>query len=255
MRVQVLATVAAVGAVHLMVSATAAQAAELKALFPVTLTYTANQVIPEFEKDTGHNVAIIYSTAGMVTTGVRNGVAADVAITAAPQIDSLRNEGKIVPGSSIILAKVGVGVFVSKGHPKPDISSVEALKASLLSAKSIVYSDPAAGGPVGIYIAKLLDQLGIGEQMKPKTRFTQGGEANHTLAVNGEADFGFNMINEILADVRVDLVGPLPPPVQYYTTFGAGLVSHSTQQDAGRALIRFLSSPSTIAVMRMRGFE
>jgi molybdate transport system substrate-binding protein len=254
MRVQVLATVAIVGTLHLIGGATA-QGAELKALFPVTLTYTANQVIPEFEKDTGHKVTITYSTAGVVTTSVRTGVAADVAVTAASQIDSLRNEGKIVPGSSTILAKVGVGVFVPKGHPKPDVSSVEALKASLLSAKSIVYTDPTAGGPVGIYVAKLLDQLGIGEQMKPKTRVTQGGEANHTLAVNGDAELGFNMINEILADARVDLAGPLPPPVQNYTVFAAGLISLSTQQEAGRTLIHFLSSPSTVAVMRMRGFE
>jgi molybdate transport system substrate-binding protein len=175
-------------------------------------------------------------------------------VTTAPQIDSLQSEGKIVPGSSVILAKVGVGIFVSKGHPKPDVSSVEALKAALLAAKSIVYTDPAAGGPVGIYIAKLLDQLGIGEQMKAKTRLTPGGEANHTAVVDGEADFGFNMINEMRADPRLELVGPLPQAVQYYTAFAAGLVSKSTQQDAGRALIRFLSSPSTIAVMRMRGF-
>jgi molybdate transport system substrate-binding protein len=254
MRVQVLAIVAVVEAVHLIGSATV-QEAELKALFPITLTYTANQVIPEFEKGTGHKVMITYSTAGAVTTSVRMGVAADVAVTAAPQIDGLQNEGKIVPGSSTILAKVGVGLFVPKGHPKPDISSAEALKASLLSAKSIVYSNPALGGPVGIYMAKLLDQLGIDEQMKPKTRLSQGGEAVHTVAVDGEADFGFNMINEILADARLDLVGPLPPPVQDYTVFAAGLVSLSTQQDAARALIRFLSSPSTIAVMRMRGFE
>jgi molybdate transport system substrate-binding protein len=166
MRVQVLAVVACIGTVHLAGSAPV-QGAELKALLPISLTYVANQVIPDFEKDTGHKVTITYSTAGVVTAGVRKGVAADVAVTAAPQINDLQNEGHIVPGSSSIFAKVGVGVFVGKGHPKPDISSVEALKASLLSARSIVYSNPAAGGPVGIYMAKLIDQFGIGERRRP----------------------------------------------------------------------------------------
>jgi molybdate transport system substrate-binding protein len=221
MRIQALSIVACVGVVHLAGGATA-QGAELKALLPISLTHVANQVIPDFGKDAGHKVTITYSTAGMVTASVRKGVAADVAVTAAPQINDLQNEGHIVPGSSSVLAKVGVGVFVGKGHSKPDISSVEALKASLLSARSIVYSNPAAG---------------------------------HAPAANGEADFGFNMINEILADARVELVGPLPPSVQNYTVFAVGLVSHSAQQDAGRALIHFLTSPSTIAVMRMRGFE
>lgn len=137
---------------------------------------------------------------------------------------------------------------------KPDVSSADALKASLLST-TIVYTDPAAGGPVGIYVAKLLDRIGIGAAMKSKTKLTNGGEANQTAVVDGEGEIGFNMINEILIDPRVELVGPLPSPLQDYTTFAAGIVSTSTQQVAGRALIGFLSSPDTLAVMRKLGFE
>jgi molybdate transport system substrate-binding protein len=230
-----------------------ADAAEIKALFPVTLGPTADQVIPQFEKSSGHKVTITYGTAGAVTASVRRGDPTDVAITAAPQIEDLERQGKIV-GGGVILAKVGIGVFVRKGAPRPDISSANALKTSLLAA-TIVYTDPAAGGPVGIYVAKLLDQLGIGTAMKPKTKLTKGGEANQTAVVNGESEIGFNMINEILIDPRVDLVGPLPPPIQDYTTFAAGIIATSTEQGAGRALIGFLSSPDTFAVMRKLGFE
>ena len=113
----------------------------------------------------------------------------------------LERQGKIV-GDRVILAKVGIGLFVRRGAPKPNISSADALKSSLL-AVTIVYTDPAAGAPGGIYVAKLLDQLGIGAAMKPKTKLTRGGEANLNAVVDGEAEIGFNMINEILSDPRV----------------------------------------------------
>jgi molybdate transport system substrate-binding protein len=237
----------------MMASAGMADAAEIKALFAETFRPTTAQVIPQFEKSSGHKVTLAFGTAGAVTARIQNGEPADVAVTAAPQIDNLERQGKIV-GDRVILAKVGIGVFVRRGAPKPDISSADALKASLL-AVTIVYTDPAAGGPAGIYVAKLLDQLGIGAAMKPKTKLTRGGEANQNAVVDGEAEIGFNMINEILIDPRVELVGPLPPTVQNYTTFAAGIVGTSTQQDAGRALIGFLSSPEILAVMRKLGFE
>jgi molybdate transport system substrate-binding protein len=109
-------------------------AAEIKALFPVTLRPTAAQVIPQFEQLSGHKVTIVYGTAGAVTASVQKGETADVAITAAPQIDDLERQGKIASGR-VLLAKVGVGVFVRRGAPKPDISSPDALKASLLAAR------------------------------------------------------------------------------------------------------------------------
>jgi molybdate transport system substrate-binding protein len=213
----------------------------------------ATQIIPQFEKSSGHKVTITFGTAGSVTASVQKGESADVAITAAPQIDDLERQGKIA-GGRVVLAKVGIGVFVRKGAPRPDITSVESLKASLLTA-TIVYTDPSAGGPAGIYVAKMLDQLGIAAAMRPKTKMTRGGEANNTAVVDGEGEIGFNMINEILVDPRVDLVGPLPPAIQDYTTFAAGIVAASTQHDAARALIGFLSSPDTLVVMKKLGFE
>jgi molybdate transport system substrate-binding protein len=236
----------------MMASAGMADAAEIKALFPGTLRPMATQVIPQFEKSSGHKMTIAYATAGAVTARIQKCEPADVAITAAPQIDDLVRHGKIIGGR--VLAKVGVGVFVRKGAPKPNISSADAFKASVL-VTTIVYTDPAAGGPVGIYVAKLLDRLGIATAMKPKTKVTSGGEANNNAVVDGEAEIGFNMINEILIDPRVDLVGPLPPPIQDYTTFAAGIVATRTKQDAGRALIDFLSSLDMLAVMRKLGFE
>lgn len=230
-----------------------AKAAELKGLFPGSLKETVAAVVPQFERSSGNKVTVVFSTAGAVATKVRNGEPADLAISSAQQIAELQKQGKVVTSQGI--AKVGVGVLIRKGAPKPDISNVDALKATLLSAKAISYTDPALGGPVGIYVAQLLDQLGIGAAMKSKTKLSGPGAAVGTTVVNGEADLGFIMVNEILADPRVELVGPLPKSVQKYTQFAAGVVATSMQQDVAKALSRYLASSSTLAIMKKLGFE
>jgi molybdate transport system substrate-binding protein len=232
----------------------AANAAEIKALLPLSLNYAAMEVVPSFVQATGHKVMVAYGTAGAVAGKVRNGDAADVLVSSAAQIDDLQKTGKIAAGT-IGVAKVGVGALVRKGAPRPDMSSVESFKAAVLAAKAISYTDPALGGPAGIYMAKLFDQLGVAEQVRPKTKLSGPGDAVSTTVVNGEAEIGFIMINEIIADPRVDFVGPLPQPIQDYTSFKAGLVAGSVQPQAGRALIEALSSPGALSVMTRLGFE
>lgn len=233
----------------------AAAADEITVLFPGSLKHANAQLIPQFEQSSGNKVNAIYSTAGAVAKKVGDGEAADAAVSGAGAMDKLTKEGKLLPGSTTAIIKVGAGAMVRKGGAKPDISTVERLKAALLAAKAISYTDPALGGPVGIYIGKLMDKLGIGPQMKPKTRLSGPGAAVSTTVVNGEADIGFIMVNEILADPRVDFAGPLPQPVQYYTTFTGGVVAASKHQDAARAFVAFLSSPANRAALEKLGFE
>jgi molybdate transport system substrate-binding protein len=232
-----------------------AAADEITAFFPGSLKHANAQLIAQFERSSGNKVNAIYGTAGAVANKVRNGEAADVAVSAASAMEQLTKQGKLLSGSTAALVKVGAGAMVRKGAAKPDISTIEHLKTALLAAKAISYTDPALGGPVGIYIGKLMDRLGIGPQMKLKTKLSGPGEAVSTTVVNGEADIGFIMINEILADPRVDFAGPLPQPVQYYTTFTAGIVAASKHQDAARAFIGFLSSPASGGVLEKLGFE
>ncbi len=233
----------------------AAAAAEIKALFPGSLKYANAQLIPQFERSSGNKVSASYSTAGAVANNVRSGEAADVAVSAAGAMDQLMKDGKLVSSSTDAIIKVGAGALVRKGAPKPDISTVERLKAALLAAKAISYTDPALGGPVGIYIGKLMDQLGIGAEMKLKTKLSGPGDAVSTTVVNGQADIGFIMINEILADPRVDFAGPLPQQIQYYTTFTGGVVATSKHQDTARAFVTFLSSPASRLALEKLGFE
>jgi molybdate transport system substrate-binding protein len=211
-------------------------------------------LIPEFEESSGHKVTAAYGTAGAVADRVQKGEAADIVISSVPMIDRLQAQGKVVSGDRVIIAKVGVGAFVRKGTAKPDISSVDAFKRSMLAAKSIAYPDPAGGGASGIYVASLLERLGIAAEMKPKTKLSTLGTLYVSVA-SGEVEIGFNQVSEILAQPTIELAGPLPPEIQNYTQFLPGVVTGSSQANAARALVTFLYSPAAKTVLKTKGFE
>ena len=199
-------------------------------------------------------MTVAYGTAGAVADRVQNGEAADLVINSVAMIDRLQAQGKVVTGDRVIIAKVGVGAFVRKGAAKPDISSTDAFKRSMLAAKLIAYPDPAGGGASGIYVASLLERLGIAAEMKPKTKLSTLG-ALYSSVASGEVEIGFNQISEILAQPTVELADPLPPPIQNYTQFAPGIVIGSSQIEAGGALVTFLSSPAAKTVLKAKGFE
>jgi molybdate transport system substrate-binding protein len=232
-----------------------AGAAEIKLLCAVALHPAVDALIPDFEKFSGHKVSVDYGTAGAVADRVQKGEAADVVISSVPMIDRLQAQGRVVAGDRVTIAKVGVGAFVRKGTAKPDISSADAFKRSMLAASSIAYPDPAGGGASGIYVASLLERLGIAEEMKPKTKLLPPTEVLYGSVASGDVEIGFNQVSEILAQPTVELAGPLPAAIQNYTQFRPGIVTGSSQADAGRALVTFLYSPPAQAVLKAKGFE
>jgi len=232
-----------------------ASAAEIKLLCAVALHPAIDALIPDFEKSSGHKVSVDYGTAGAVADRVQKGEAADVVISSLPMIDRLQAEGKLVAGDGVIIAKVGVGAFVRKGTAKPDISSADAFKRSMLAARSIAYPDPAGGGASGIYVARLLERLGIEGEMKPKTKLLPPTEVLYGSVASGDVEIGFNQVSEILAQPTVELAGPLPAAIQNYTQFAPGIVTGSSQADAGKALVTFLYSPAAQTVLKAKGFE
>jgi molybdate transport system substrate-binding protein len=232
-----------------------ATAAEIKLLSAVALHPAIDALIPDFEKSSGHKVTVAYGTAGGVAERVQRGESVDLVISAAPRIEQLQAQGKVAAGDRIVIAKVGVGAFVRKGAAKPDVSSAEAFKRSMLAARSIAYPDPAGGGASGIYVASLLERLGIAGDMKPKTRLLPPTKALYESVASGDVGIGFNQISEILAQPTVEFAGPLPPPIQNYTQFTPGIVTGSNQADAAKALVMFLSSPPAQAVLKAKGFE
>jgi molybdate transport system substrate-binding protein len=231
-----------------------ARADEIKLQCAVALHPAVDALLPDFEKSSGHKVTVAYGTAGAVADRVQKGEPVDLIITSLPMIDRLQAQGKVGTGDRVIIAKVGVGAFVRKGATKPDISSADAFKRSMLAAKSIAYPDPAGGGASGIYVASLLERLGIAAEMKPKTRLSTL-EALYASVASGDVEIGFNQVSEILAQPTVELVGPLPPAIQNYTQFAPGIVTGSSHAEAGGALITFLSSPAAQTVLKAKGFE
>ena len=192
--------------------------------------------------ETGHKVIVDNDTVGALDKRIEAGEAFDLAVLTPGAIDSLAKKGKFVPGSARNLARVGVGVVVKEGTPKPDISSVEAFKQALLAAKSIAYIDPAAGGSSGIYVAGLLDKLGIAAQMNPKAKLIAGGAVAAHIA-RGEAELGIHQISEILPVKGIALVGPLPAEIQNYTVYAAAIGASAKEPDAANALLKALAGP------------
>jgi molybdate transport system substrate-binding protein len=234
------------------VSGTAA--AEIKVLTAGAFKQVVLALIPDFEKQTGHKVTVDNDTAGGLKKRIEGGEAFDVAVITPGVVDDLIAKGKIAAGSRVNLASVGVGVVVKEGAPKPDVSTVEAFKRALLAAKSVAYIDPASGGSSGIYIDKLLDRLGIADQIRPKAKLKQGGHVAD-LIVSGEAELGIHQISEIVPVKGASLVGPLPKEIQNTTTYAAGLSASAKDKIAADALIKALAGPAAAALLKSKGMD
>jgi molybdate transport system substrate-binding protein len=231
-------------------------AAEVKVLSAIAVKSALDDLSGTFERSTGNKMTVSYATAGEVIKRIQAGESADVTILPKPRVDELVQQGKILPGSAKSFASAAVGVAVRTGAPKPDISSPDALKRSLLGAKSISYADPAKGGASGVHFAAVLERLGIAEQMKPKTKLVPGPEAPE-LAARGEVEIAVTMVPEILPVRGADLVGPLPQELQNKTAFAyiAGILTESKQPDAAKALVQCISSPAAASVVISKGLE
>ncbi|SHN75464.1 molybdate ABC transporter substrate-binding protein [Bradyrhizobium erythrophlei] len=240
-------------------SGVTAGAAEIRVLASGSLKGALSQLAPDFQKSSGNMATIEYGPAGATTGRIQKNDAADVVIVSRSQIEKLQSSGKVLPENLVNIAGIALGVAIRKGAPKPDVSSVEAFKRSLLSARSIGYRDPATGSTSGTYAANLLERLGLAEDLKPKLRLdrTEGDvPENVFLAVaRGEIEMQIGQITEIVIAPGVELAGPLPGEIQNTTVMAAGVVATSKEPEAARAFIRFISSPAARSVLKATGFQ
>lgn len=219
---------------------------EIKVMTSAAFKEAYLELVPEFERATGHKVVTLWVPSVQMMRRLKGGETVDLVILSAASLDELIQAGII--SNRIDLAQSGVGVAVKAGAPRPDISSGEALKRAVLAARSIVYST----GPSGIYLAGLFQRMGIADQIKSRIKQSQGEPAGAVVA-RGEAEIGFQQMSELLPVPGIDLVGPLPADVQQITVFSAGLHMAAKEPDAARALARFLAAPAAAPVIRKKG--
>jgi molybdate transport system substrate-binding protein len=243
------------GALFALIGASVSNAAEIKLLSPVAMRGVIPDLSRQFEQASSNQLTVEYATVGTVLERLRKSEPADVAILTGPQMDELQKQGKIKAGSQADFAQVGVGVFVRAGAPKPDISSVDAFKRTLVKAKSISYGDPAGGGVSGTHMASLIERLGISPELKPRTHLFPNSQDVLKSVAKGENEIGFGLTSDTELITGVELVGGLPGEIQSLTVYAAGIVAGTNQADAAKAFMSFLRSPATQAVLKSKGFE
>jgi molybdate transport system substrate-binding protein len=230
----------------------AADAAELKLQVSNALKTTMEELAPQFEKASGHKLVIEFGAAAEIKTAIQKGAAVDVAILTSAVTDDLIKEGKLAAAGRADIARAGAGVAARKGAAKPDISTTEAFKHAMLEAKSIAY---VAAGATAPYILSVFDRLGIADQVKPKLKPQPTSNPAAKAVANGEAELGITQISEILPYAGAELVGPMPPELQLYTVFPATVAANTKEADAAKALIKFLTAPAAIAVLKAKGLS
>jgi molybdate transport system substrate-binding protein len=257
MKIRSFVAAANIGVMFLLMLGIKAEAAELKVLSAFGMQSVLEDLGPKFERATGHKLTLAFATGGATVKRVQDGEAADVVITLRPGIDTLVKDGKAPAGSMTVLARSGIVVIVRKGAPKPDVSSPDALKRTLLAAKSISYVNPASGGASGIHFAKVLDRLGIANEMKSKTVFPnpQTPAAVGVVVANGEAEIGVHIVQEVISVAGIEIVGPLPGDLQNTIVFAAAIMGGTESAEAAKALVSFLRTPEAAAVIKTKGME
>lgn len=238
-------------AIAMVISMSTVHAAEVKVMAVNAVKDSYVELISAFEKSSGHRVTTIWGGSDSIAKRVSGGEVVDIVFNTAPNIDKLILAGKLVAGSRADFAKSSIGVAVRSGLPKPDISSGEAVKRAVLSAKSVAYSSGASG----FYLAELFQKMGIADQIKDKVKQPASGAQIGELVASGEADLGFQQVSELLHVKGIDYLGPLPADIQNITVFSIGLHTAAHASDAAKALVKFLTGPEAGQIIKKTGME
>jgi molybdate transport system substrate-binding protein len=214
-----------------------------------------HELATAFTGATGHRVLFTVGTVREIQDKLSGSGRPDVVVLPAAALDGVEHAAELRPGTRIDLARVGIGVAVRAGAPLPDVSSVDALRKTLLAARSIAHPDPLGGGFAGAQIARMFAHLGIAEALKPKITLAYAFTGGVTQVADGDAEIGLFNISEILPVKGVTLVGPLVPELQSYITFSAALHAGSAAPGPAAGFLRWLSDPNARDAWRRAGFE
>jgi molybdate transport system substrate-binding protein len=238
------------GSVLVLASVSAVQAAELQVIAGGGIAGPLNEIATLFERASGHKLVIRYGTAPELIKMAASGVPFDLGVVPQDVWKDAAARAQVA-GPTPDVARVGIGVAVRTGAPKPDIATVEGLKQTLLKAQAIA-SIPASA--TGAQLAGIYERLGITDEMKAKTK-AQGAPKQIVEAVaNGDAELAVFTLN-VLVDPRLDIVGPFPADVQREVVYAAGVAAASKEPEAAKAFVAYLTSPPAIAVIKAKGMN
>src|SRR5664279_297763 len=230
-----------------------AYTAALTLLSPGAMRPVLSVLVPQFERSSGNQVTISYATTSALVKELEDGKTGDLAILSPKQIEQLEKEDRIVEDSLVPVAKLEYGVIIRKGTTKPDVSTVRALKQTLMSAKLIAAGDPR-NSQSGKYFANLIERLKFSEAIKPKIRTFPSSSAVLEAIANGGADIGVGVISAANGP-DTELAGVLPAQAQRFNSYAAGIVTSSNQKEAAKDLAYFISSSTSLALFKSKGFD
>jgi molybdate transport system substrate-binding protein len=236
----------------LVFGAVKAEAAEIRVLCSNGLREVMEALVPQFEKASGHKLNITFGLAAAFKRQIDGGEAFDLTVLTPPLIDDLIKQSKVVADSRTVIARSGMGLLTKKGGPKPDISTGDAFKRTLTTAKSITYPSEGASG---IYFVSLIDRLAMAEALKPKLKPVPNAAAVEAIVVKGDAEFGILPISEIIPEHGVELIAAFPREVQGYIVMTAAVSANAKQAGPARDLVKFLTAPAAAPTIKEKHME
>jgi len=246
------AAATATGLIIVLAHSLAAEAAEIRIIAGGALSAVIGQLGPSFERTTGHKIVAQYGASGALKRRIEADEPFDLAILPQTMIDDLIKQGKIAGDTRTEIARVGLVVGVRAGAPRPDVSSIDAFKNTLLGAKSITY---APEGATGIHLVKVFTRLGITEQMKAKTILHPVAARAAQAVANGEVELVFAAAPNLLSVRGVEIAGMFPPDLQDWVIATAGIATNAKETAAAKALITHLRTPEAATAIRANGWE
>ncbi len=242
----------ALAAVALMLAGSVACAQEISAMATQAVKVVLQDAVPGFEgASPGVKVAVAWVGSSEISKRVKEGEVVDMVFLATPAIDELIRLGKLAPGSRVDLAKSGVGIAVRSGTPVPDVSTTDALKRTLLAARSVAVSS----GSSAVYLQGLFQRMGIADELKPKLKQVASGLSVGEVVAKGEAEIGFQQVSELLHIPGIAFAGPLPADIQNYTTYAGAILTSAKSPSQAMALLKYLKSDAALGSVRKAGME
>jgi len=242
----------ALACVFLFTQGAVAQTSEVHVLASNGIKAVVEDLRAQSERAIGHTITVEYRPTAALKQEIDAGAQFDAVIVTAESIAQMSKEGKTLGGEGTPISRVGVGIGIRKGAPRPDISTPEALKRAMLGAKAIAYGPSGASLP---YITRMLDTLGIADTMKAKTLLFDTSDGTNGAVADGKADFGMTLVSEILPVKGIELLGPFPDEFQGYVRFNAAVGANARNPEAANALIKFLAGPDALASIKSRGMQ